>query len=388
MALRFRRSLKIAPGIKINIGKRGGSLSFGRRGSTVTVGRGGTFANIGIPGTGLSWRTKIFGSAKSSRSRGVARRRGGGMTAAQQRAMNVVALQKEANLYNSGVDEGINQHKKTFSAQDVFEKKQAVKYICGEERVTLSVFFQVLFAPFFFMIALFGILMLFAVAKSPMELIVFAAISLFSAAGSVILIRKFVRCRKNEKLIQADYAKAFDGDQEAIGNIFESLLKNIDWFRETTPNFEVSSDGKAIYIDIDLPKIEDMPDCTMIVKKTEQAMYKHFKDEDTIAKDYSTHVHGIVMRIAGTCFAVFPSVEVVLCSGYTQRNNPQTGILQDDYVISAVFDRTRWSKTNPANSIPEKFIEQFPYRRTAGRKGILETITPLSPDDCKTKQYR
>lgn len=59
MALRFRRSIKIAPGLKVNLGKRGVSLSAGVRGASVTVGSRGTYGNIGIPGTGLSYRTRI-----------------------------------------------------------------------------------------------------------------------------------------------------------------------------------------------------------------------------------------------------------------------------------------------------------------------------------------
>ena len=66
MALRFRRSIKIAPGVKMNVGKRGiNSLTVGR----FSLGRRGLHFNFGIPGTGLSYRTKLFGGKqKKSRS--------------------------------------------------------------------------------------------------------------------------------------------------------------------------------------------------------------------------------------------------------------------------------------------------------------------------------
>lgn len=38
MSLRFRKSLKIAPGIKLNLSKSGGSFSIGRKGCTLNVG--------------------------------------------------------------------------------------------------------------------------------------------------------------------------------------------------------------------------------------------------------------------------------------------------------------------------------------------------------------
>jgi hypothetical protein len=52
---RFRRSLRIAPGLRLNIGKRSTSLSVGARGAHVTIGNKGTRTTVGIPGTGLSY---------------------------------------------------------------------------------------------------------------------------------------------------------------------------------------------------------------------------------------------------------------------------------------------------------------------------------------------
>lgn len=57
MAWRFRRSVKILPGVRMNLGKKGVSWSFGGRGLTYTVGKNGTRTTVGIPGTGLSHTT-------------------------------------------------------------------------------------------------------------------------------------------------------------------------------------------------------------------------------------------------------------------------------------------------------------------------------------------
>lgn len=54
MSWRFRRSFKLFPGIRVNLGKRGASWSFGRRGFTYTIGKSGTRTTVGIPGTGIS----------------------------------------------------------------------------------------------------------------------------------------------------------------------------------------------------------------------------------------------------------------------------------------------------------------------------------------------
>lgn len=54
MAFRFRKSVKIAPGIRLNIGKKGISTSIGGRGATVNISKRGTRVTTGLPGTGLS----------------------------------------------------------------------------------------------------------------------------------------------------------------------------------------------------------------------------------------------------------------------------------------------------------------------------------------------
>jgi hypothetical protein len=63
MSLRFRKSLKIIPGVRINLSKTGASLSLGRPGATVNIGSKGSKVTMGLPGTGLSYTTKL--SAKS-----------------------------------------------------------------------------------------------------------------------------------------------------------------------------------------------------------------------------------------------------------------------------------------------------------------------------------
>ena len=50
---RFRRSIKIAPGIKINFNKKSTSLTLGRRGVHTTINKLGVRNTIGLPGSGL-----------------------------------------------------------------------------------------------------------------------------------------------------------------------------------------------------------------------------------------------------------------------------------------------------------------------------------------------
>jgi Protein of unknown function (DUF4236) len=55
VGFRFRRSVRILPGIRINFSTSGASVSLGPRGLHYTVGPKGTRVTASIPGSGLSW---------------------------------------------------------------------------------------------------------------------------------------------------------------------------------------------------------------------------------------------------------------------------------------------------------------------------------------------
>ena len=58
MGFRFRKKVKIAPGIDLNLTKKGiSSTSIGKKGATFNLSKKGITQTIGLPGTGLSFRT-------------------------------------------------------------------------------------------------------------------------------------------------------------------------------------------------------------------------------------------------------------------------------------------------------------------------------------------
>jgi hypothetical protein len=55
MGFRFRKSIKLLPGVRVNISKGGASLSVGGRGATANISKRGVRTTVGIPGTGFSY---------------------------------------------------------------------------------------------------------------------------------------------------------------------------------------------------------------------------------------------------------------------------------------------------------------------------------------------
>ncbi len=67
MGFKFRKSIKILPGLRIHLTHKGiSSASIGKRGASVNVGKKGARASVGIPGSGLFYSKYRSYTDKSS----------------------------------------------------------------------------------------------------------------------------------------------------------------------------------------------------------------------------------------------------------------------------------------------------------------------------------
>ena len=66
VGFRFQRRITLAPGIRLNLSKRGLGLSVGPRGASLSVGPRGVHGHAGIPGTGLAYRQKLNARSRST----------------------------------------------------------------------------------------------------------------------------------------------------------------------------------------------------------------------------------------------------------------------------------------------------------------------------------
>jgi hypothetical protein len=60
MAIRFRKSVKLFPGVRLNFSGGGVSTTIGVRGASINLGKRAAHLNVGIPGSGLSYRTRLL----------------------------------------------------------------------------------------------------------------------------------------------------------------------------------------------------------------------------------------------------------------------------------------------------------------------------------------
>jgi hypothetical protein len=63
VGFRFRKRIRLAKGLYLNLSKKGSSLSVGRRGATMNVSKKGARNTFSVPGTGISYQTKRVGGS-------------------------------------------------------------------------------------------------------------------------------------------------------------------------------------------------------------------------------------------------------------------------------------------------------------------------------------
>lgn len=181
---------------------------------------------------------------------------------------------------------------------------------------------------------------------------------------------------KRKELIEHSIYHNTDG----MAQWFEFNLQDIIWPRETLISLDIVDDGKHILMDVDLPEIEDMPSKSATVPARGLRLSIKELPATRVRKLYMAHIHGIAFRLIGEAFALLPVVQRVTISGFSQRNNTATGQLQDDYLYSVQVTREDWERIDfhylPSIDVVEA-LEQFDLRRNMSKTGVFKPITPF-----------
>ena len=106
MGFRFRKSVRLFPGVRLNFSTRGTSLSVGKRGATVNFSKRGTRLSLGIPGTGLSYQTNLSNPNRSLTRSTPASPRPGNPPPSVHEVRATVSLDREHRLVFKDSDSG------------------------------------------------------------------------------------------------------------------------------------------------------------------------------------------------------------------------------------------------------------------------------------------
>jgi hypothetical protein len=393
MGLRFRKSFKLAPGVRLNVGSSGMSWSLGPRGASVSIGKRGTYFNASIPGTGLSSRTRLDGPTPAPRR------------AAEQQTVRVsLSLQ----VGEDGVVRYSDQNGLPVSGELVAQARRqhpdAIRELlerrCAEINNDISALGNLHWytpAPLLspkFVPAPFDatpplppdeVSLGFAERYLPGKRQWAEAENLrrqseYRAAHEEYEREKAAHAERNVQARMA-YSAAMAGNPDPMEKLLEHRLGEIVWPKETLISLSVSEDGAALELDVDLPEIEHIPTMRATLGAQNWDLTIKEAGATTTRKLYQQHVHSLGFRILGEAFAALPTVRRIVLSGYSQRLDSATGKTKEDYLYSVRVERNQWNEINFAmldQIDPSEALAAFELRRNMTATGIFKPVTPLT----------
>ena len=442
MGFRFNKRIKIAPGIKVNIGLGGVSASLGGRGASVNIGKRGVYANAGLPGSGLSYRTKIGGNAarrnQQRQEKQLVRQQAQQARLAELSKVEIsldkengtVVLTDRNGIPIEGRDKTfVWQHKGTIITEWLQEQAEEIN---GDVELLEEIHLDMpepTGEPVY-TIQPYAVPQPTAPLKpefspqpekgTPPSIGFFAKWFASKREQHQVQLQEFEQSylkamnrweqkvqdeeraylhaqqqweeqrglwaeakmahEQSEQANSDNFARTIRTDLAVMETLLENELASLDWPRETLVDFQVEQDGRTIWIDVDLPEIEDFPNKVAALSANGRKLNMKKKVKKQLQLEYAKHIHGIALRLAGFTLATLPSASKVVVSGYSQRLNRQTGHIIDDYLYSVKFTRSGVEQFNfdDLESIdPTAAIELFEYRRNMTVTGIIKAIAPF-----------
>jgi len=392
MGLRFRKSFKLAPGVRLNVGSSGMCWSLGPRGASVSIGKRGTYFNASIPGTGLSSRTRLDAPAAARRTT----------------ETETVKVSLSVQVGEDGIVRYSDQNGFPVSEELIAQARRqhpdAIRKLleqrCNEINNDISALGNLhwhtpapLLSPKFIPTPFD------AAPPMPPEAVTLGFAERFlpgkrqwAEAENLRRQREYrvaleqfdqEEAAHTERNVQARmaYSAAMAGNPDPMEKLLEHRLGEIVWPKETLISLSVSEDGTALELDVDLPEIEHMP--TMRAALGTRSWDLTIKDAGAIAtrKLYQQHVHSLGFRILGEAFAALPTIRKVVLSGYSQRPDSATGHTKEDYLYSVRVNRNQWNQINFAmldQIDPGEALAVFDLQRNMTATGIFKPVTPLA----------
>jgi len=394
MGLRFRKSVKLAPGIRMNLSGSGLSWTLGPRGASVGIGKRGTYLNSGIPGSGLYCRDRIDSSGTQVRQQKIS----------SSNVSITIGVTDDGVVYFRDADGNPLQDDLVKAAikQQGDSIRELIKQKCEEINRQIEAIGEIhidtpnpdikpQYQPQEFL-------------ESPPTKPLSKKVGLLGLLFKSRRIRIEKDNQEQEQQFEEDSKKWEENkrrfedaeicrkdkievgiytDAEIMGKFLEENLQSIVWPRETIVSIELLNAGTRVFLDVDLPEIEDIPSKTAAVPQRGYKLSVKEMSASQIQRLYMRHVHGIGFRIIGEAFGALPNTREVVLSVYSQRPNRLTGNVNNEYLYSVKVDRSLWSRINFENLNNLDVVDslaQFDLRRNMTKTGKFKPIDPFVPN--------
>lgn len=176
------------------------------------------------------------------------------------------------------------------------------------------------------------------------------------------------------------YQKCIDGDENTIEELIGDFNSSLDYDLEINVNYEL--EDNKLYVDLDLPEIENLPQEYPILQNN-KIVYKK-KSSSLLKEEYANAVVSLAIFLSSSYFNISSYIEDIIISGYTQVRNTD-GDLCNKYIYSVKFNRDLFEKTD-INNVDDifVFISKFENRINVNNYSFKE-IKPFSPESIVKK---
>lgn len=433
MGLRYRKTIKICKGVRINFSKTGVSYTVGTKGASVNFGRNGTYVNTGIPGTGIYARERIDGRNSHSNAFNPA--------AVEPQAVGIDVVMDDRGkitlMQNGNVitDESfIRKIKATPAFQEEKRRldslrRQKINDILEADRKSandlltlhrnapaadsMNTFVDKLNAlePEVYTRNTFQVpLPSEDKIRSDLTIEAVKEVNTWAFWRRAKLRREYVAEKLPEALAKArsdwnDQKAAFEAKEDAAEQQKNQeylhdwemtkfgLQKSIEgdpdflyalicsWFSDCTLPFDANIDysflpeEKKLLVDVDLPEIEDIPN-TKMFKLASGNLSQKKKTQAELKQDYARLVFSLTIFLAANLFGLSPAIEKMTMSCYTQRRNT-AGETEDNYILSVRFDRAPFENGSFHQKDPMEFCIGFENRCNMTSTMLFKKIKPF-----------
>ncbi|HHY90572.1 MAG TPA: DUF4236 domain-containing protein [Clostridiales bacterium] len=365
MGLRMRKSIKIAKGVRLNLGKKGMSVSFGTKGLRYTIHSSGKrTASAGIPGAGISYVTTSGGGKRKYSSPAYAKRQ---QIQEQKQQARLDEIQENALLveeYQNWIEMLRGLHKECdelvdweyiYSQEEPFDPKEI-----GPKQAKAIADFEN-YRPTFFE----------RILKSLQEK------------------KKQQLQQAIEKAAQEDAAdyeewknlhilaeRVLKGDIDAYFEVIHEM-NPFDDLLEFGSDFEFGTeDPEVMEVEFHVKSGTVVPDYSLSLTKTGK-LSKKALTKSVYYQMVQDYVCSCAIRVARDLFALLP-LNTVVVHAVEERLNTETGHMEEVTILSVVFPREVLNGLNfewldPSDAM-NNFKHHMNFVKTGGFKPV-ERIT-------------
>lgn len=427
MGFRFSRRIKIAKGLSLNFSKSGLGLSLGGRGGRITLGSKGAFAGFSIPGTGLSYRKRIGNSSSLTQNSynstheteknytvlvvidentgaetitifdfnneeigsPTIRRK---LLRLEKVKQHIETLRKDAlkNILDKDAEFiGVAKHipvillEKDFS-QSLSEIKTTTfsRRSFGKLNPSKITIMEVLQAEAEIKIKTWKFWSLKRLRKEyiqenfdnrfNIEMENYQVELKQFESQQDLLEQEHYKKEQNRILEETGFIqKSISGDPDYIDKQIEELFSDIKLPLEFTVEWKI--EVPKIYLNIDLPEIEDFPTKKPSILSSGKLSVKE-KTQKEQREDYARCVIGLAFFFSAAVMNISPAIKIVSASGYTQRLNRKTGKITDQYLYKIDVTRDILSSIDFNHADPVQSVLLFAHKINLTKSYELKEI--------------